>query len=514
MKKSLRPALPFAICTLFLVQATAEHHGKKDPPLQIGTRLELFVDDHLIQEMEGVELRLQTPVPAGTVLTLDRPWEGGSSTYTTVFPDGDGFRMYYRGSAREQPFPLDTGKEKIPDHNEVTCVAESQDGVHWTRPSLGVHEFGGSRDNNIVWVDEPGEHRLSYCMAVFKDTNPQTPDSQRYKALGGCSYPLVPLVSEDGYHWKKLRGEESLLSEGLHSNAFDALSSAFWDPVREQYTLIFRDMDRGKSPVPGTSLPPPGDVINYGIRSFKYTSSTDFRSWTYPQWADFGDTPPEHLYTNGVTPYVRAPHIYLALPKRFEPWRRKFDGWTPGVSEGVFLSSRDGVHWDRRFMEAFVRPGRDPFNWGHRGNMAAVGVLQTAEDELSLYYQRNYGMPTAHMERLTLRVDGFVSVHAGVPGGEFVTRPITLEGESLVLNYSTSAAGSIRVEIQDEQGRPIPGFELSGSPLIWGDEIKKSIVWKRPQSQTDRSPFKRLKGAAIRLRFHMKDADLYSLRFR
>ena len=81
MKKSLRPALPFAICTLFLVQATAEHHGKRDPSLQIGTCLELFVDDHLIQEMEGVELRLQTPVPAGTVLTLDRPWEDAATRW-------------------------------------------------------------------------------------------------------------------------------------------------------------------------------------------------------------------------------------------------------------------------------------------------------------------------------------------------------------------------------------------------------------------------------------------------
>ena len=293
------------------------------------------------------------------------------------------------------------------------------------------------------------------------------------------------------------------------------MSSAFWDTVREQYTLIFRDMDRGKSPVPDTNLPPPGDVINYGIRSFKYTSSPDFRSWTYPQWADFGDTPPEHLYTNSVTPYVRAPHIYLALPKRFEPWRRRFDGWTPGVSEGVFLSSRDGVHWDRRFMEAFVRPGRNPFNWGHRGNMAAVGVLQTAEDELSLYYQRNYGMPTAHMERMLLRTDGFVSVHADYAGGELLTKPLQFQGSNLILNFSTSAAGSIRLEIQDAEGRPLPGFALEESPLIWGDEIKHTVRWDRSRSRkTSEVMLRRISGMSIRLRFVMKDADLYSLRFK
>ena len=115
---------------------------------------------------------------------------------------------------------------------------------------------------------------------------------------------------------------------------------------------------------------------------------------------------------------------------------------------------------------------------------------------------------------MVLRTDGFVSVHADYEGGELVTRPLLFEGTNLVLNYSTSAAGSIRVEVQDSEGNPMPGFGLDESPLIWGDQIDSVVRWERAHSAaTSKEPLKRFAGRAIRLRFVMKDADLYSLRF-
>ena len=355
-------------------------------------------------------------------------------------------------------------------------------------------------------------HKLAPCMHVFKDTNLAAAASEHYKALGSCRYPLVVLASPDGLHWSELRGQQSLISDGLHRNAFDAISSAFWDPVKGHYVVFFRDSDRGRregSQHKETS----SSVVNYGNRSFKYSSSPDFINWSYPQWANFGSAATEHLYTNGVTPYFRAPQIYLAFPKRFQPWRAYFEDWTPGASDGVFLSSRDGLHWDRRFMEAFVRPGPHPRNWGHRSNMAAVGILPTGERELSLYYTRHYAFPSDHLERFVLRLDGFVSVNAGYSGGEFITKPLRFEGTSILLNFETSAAGSIRLEIQNEKGHPVPGFSLEDSPLIWGDKIDSSVIWKRAASRTDPEPLKRLKGMPVRLRFVMRDADLYSFRF-
>jgi hypothetical protein len=141
-------------------------------------------------------------------------------------------------------------------------------------------------------------------------------------------------------------------------------------------------------------------------------------------------------------------------------------------------------------------------------------MVQTADDEISLYVSRNYTYPSAYMERFVIRTDGFASLHGGYPGGECVTRPLVFKGGQLVLNYATSAVGSIRIEIQDLGGRPISGFTLEESPVLFGDEIAKPVRWGRPTGQTDRDPLRRLENSPVRLRFVLRDADLYSMQFR
>ena len=106
-----------------------------------------------------------------------------------------------------------------------------------------------------------------------------------------------------------------------------------------------------------------------------------------------------------------------------------------------------GFHWDRTFLESFIRPGRDPKSWINRNNMTSTGVMETGEDEISLYVLRNYKSPSIHMERMTLRTDGFASLRARYSGGEVLTHPLRFEGSNLVLNFATSAAGSIRLEV-------------------------------------------------------------------
>ncbi len=107
-----------------------------------------------------------------------------------------------------------------------------------------------------------------------------------------------------------------------------------------------------------------------------------------------------------------------------------------------------------------------------------------------------------------------MSVHAGYSGGELVTRPLTFQGDTLVLNFATSAAGSIRIEIQDTEGDPLPGFAMEESPLLWGDEIEHKVRWERSHAKaTSDKPLHRIAGKPVRLRLLMKDADLYSLRF-
>ena len=89
-----------------------------------------------------------------------------------------------------------------------------------------------------------------------------------------------------------------------------------------------------------------------------------------------------------------------------------------------------------------------------------------------------------------------------------MTKPIVFEGAELILNFSTSGVGTVQVEIQDVAGKPIDGFALADCPVIRGDAIERVISWK------DGSDVNSLAGKPVRLRFVLRDADLYSIRFR
>ncbi len=430
--------------------------------LDIGSRLELFVDDYLIESMTGVTQELQHPVPQEVAFSFDNPWEGDTSFYVTVFQDDGLVRCYFRGS----------GSAAEGGH-QLTCYAESPDGISWTRPALGLHEWEGNNATNIIWTG-PGTHNFAPCL----DTSPDCKPEERYKALAGG--PLVALSSPDGIHWELMR-DEPVITEG----AFDSQNLAFYDAVKGEYVAYLRD-------------------FKDGVRHIRRATSQDFLNWTSPEWLEF-DVPNEHLYTNATVPYLRAPHIYLAFPKRFVPARQKVkEHKDVGVSDGVFMCSRDGLNW-HRYVEAFLRPGLDRNNWTERNNHIACGMIQTSPIELSLYWVENYRHPTCRLRRGSLRLDGFVSISADAPGGELITKPLTFAGKQLVINYETSAIGSVQVEIQNESGAAIPGFELS--PEIYGDEIAHTVTWG---TGTDVS---KLAGTTVRLKFALKDADLYSIRF-
>ena len=179
------------------------------------------------------------------------------------------------------------------------------------------------------------------------------------------------------------------------------------------------------------------------------------------------------------------------------------------------MASRNGVHFER-WNEAFLRPGpqrTDTWNYGH--NYIAWHVVETksslpgAPNELSLYASEGAWTGDGNaMRRYTLRLDGFVSINAGWKGGELITRPLRFTGNRLGINFATSSAGSIRVEIQDAAGTPVTGFSLSDCPDVFGDEIDRTVEWNEGSDVSE------LAGRTVRLRFVLKDADLYALKFR
>ena len=173
----------------------------------------------------------------------------------------------------------------------------------------------------------------------------------------------------------------------------------------------------------------------------------------------------------------------------------------------MLLTSRGGTNYDRTFLEGFLRPGVGLGNWVSRDNYPAINVVETSPEEMSFYVNRHYGQPSAHLSRYTLRIDGFSCLYAPYKGGEMLTRTLRFAGSHLDLNYSTSAAGFFRVGIERPDGSPVPGFELDGCVEIIGDRISREVTW------TGGHRLFELAGQPVRLRFRMKDAQLFSIQF-
>ena len=466
-------------------------------PIDIGSRRELFVDDYLIERMEGARQVLHHPTSREVSLVRDKPWEGNVSGYTTVFQDGAIYRMYYRGT-----HTIYTPGNVTSPHREVVCYAESQDGIHWTRPELGLVEFDGSKKNNIIW-DGIGSHNFT----SFKDMNPVCKPEEKYKALGSGKGGLFAFKSADGIHWT-LMSDQPVITKG----AFDSQNLAFWDSVRGEYREYHRDFRDG--------------------RDIRTCTSQDFVHWTEPVFLNYFPDRVSQLYTNGVIPYYRAPHIFLGFPTRYVDYewaestkalpqleyRRLVASSSrrsgTAITDGMFMSSRDGLNFNI-WPESFIRPGiQRPGIWFYGDNYQNWGLVETAShlegapDELSIYVSEAGRQPEGNrLRRFTIRVDGFVSVKTPMRGGELITRPIVFDGNNLLINFSTSAAGNIRVEIQDAAGKPVSGFALEDCYEIFGDEVERVVKWKNG------SYLSKLAGMPIRLRFVMKDANLYSIRF-
>lgn len=550
-----RFSLPLALLSMifFITHAEAGEVTKNSEAIhpqasvtRIGTRRELFVDDTLIGQLKGnAALRLNHPVPQGVALKHDAPWEGSGCVYHSIFKDGDRYRMYYAaGQLTVTPDGVNAST-----HGQFCCYAESDDGIHWIKPILGLHEFQGNKENNIVMAQQQvgGAMSVPGEPAVFKDENPDAPADARYKALLPSSRlpadnrrGLLAFKSPDGLHWSPM-SDQPILNNG----AFDSQNLAFWDPTAGHYRAYWRYFTKGGHDA---------KVWNpQGHRAIRTAISRDFLHWTDERNLSYLDSPSEQLYTNQVKPYARAPHLLIGFPTRYverghhdgpdhearegadadkisrwskslrslpefenRKWRAKTsERYGRAITEGLFMASRDGVTF-KRWNEGFLRPGIEragTWNYGHQfiawHPVETQGTLEGAPNELSLYAVEGYWTGNSDLlRRYTLRLDGFVSASAPMSGGELITKPITFSGKVLRVNFSTSAAGSLQVELQDLQGRPLPGYSLNDCEELFGDTLDRAVTWK-----SDRD-LAALMGQPVRVRFVLRDADLYSYQFR
>lgn len=496
---------PGSLIILFLLLVTAllPQSLAAQPPIELGTRRELFVDRFLIESMTDAHLQLHAPHDEGPVLSFDKRWEGPQAGYVTLLQDGSKLRMYYRGISE----PGLDGSE-----HERTCVAESTDGLNWSKPELGLYEYAGSTANNIVLANAaPVTHNFCPMLDPRSDVKPE----HRYKAVGGTGRELFAYVSADGLKWTKLMDSPILSPKEMpfrFDHLFDSQNLVFWSEAENCYVCYFRVWD--------------------GLRRIARSTSANFQTWTpavmMKQMHDDGSgsqpAPAENLYTNQTSPYPRAPHIYLAIAARFFEGRQVLNaeqaaaihvdpGYFKDTSDAIFMSSRGGDVYDRTFLEGFIRPGIGPQNWVSRTNYPALNLVQTSPSELSLYVNQDYAQPTSHVRRYSLRVDGFASVRAGAKQGEVLTRPFRFSGELLEINFSTSAGGGIRFELLGEDGKNLPGFSIEDCQEQIGNEIDRIVTWKKASTEKNEASLQSLIGKTVRLRISLRDADLYALKF-
>ena len=397
------------------------------------------------------------------------------------------------------------------------CYAESTDGINWHRPSLGIFEFEGSSDNNIIMTDIPDN------IAVMIDNNPACPNDHRIKAVmdgfikdenGEPLKALVIKASGDGIHFEQIG----------HVNTgydYDSQNTLHYNEHTGKYYCYFRNNVRNRPNV--------GYFRETTLREIMVTESSDLVNWSEPASLDYlgGEIYP--LYTNCVSAYPFDTRYYIGFPSRYverREWTSNYDQlaalefrkkrkeinirYALAVTDCLFMSSEDNYHF-YRFDEATMTAGpENDSNWLYGDCYPAVGGVHLLParfegdyPELSIYaLQKNRkDQKLIELVRHVYRIDGFASYKADYRGKHLRTKAYVLEGEGISLNFRSSARGGLFVKVLDERGNVIEGYE---SCEYFGDSLDRKIEFEKPLSE--------LRGKKICFEFFIKDAELFSMK--
>lgn len=506
--------------------------------LEIGNRKQLFLDRHVVESLTHAK-RVLNPAakhPANPLVKPDRPWEGHYLGLGRVLYDEDRkiFRMWYgstdrfaakKGGDRLRPYRWDWSVEdgravrrkveEIYGYSEyagrndwIRLYAESKDGIHWTKPNLGLVEFQGSRDNNML---PPGEY-------VPGHYDPHEPDpDKRYKKVVLRESSIAPknapglyawdgvqvdfFHSPDGIKWTPYPGNPRTVGEG--DPWWVRRWGGFvgnWDPIGQHYVQYQENCLHRYCPL--------------GIRVIGRAQSPDMIHWTEMETIlvpDQDDDPDTEFYGMPVF-YYEGFRIGLLWIFRT----------TNTLHYPQLAVSRDGVRYEREFREPLIRVG-DYGDFDESTVYVRAPLVHDGQIRI-YYYGGNWRGPEALHAKAdraifavglaTLPEDGFVSVDSGkIRPGELVTRPLRFRGRELVVNMEAakhnhgSGQPQVRVELLGVSHEPIEGFLLRESDPV-------ATSGRHVMSWQGRNDVSRLAGQTVRVRFSMKNAKLYSFRFR
>ena len=441
--------------------------------ITVGDKTELFIDEYLIDKTENIEFRINTPERREEVLLFSRPWEGYGSLGNTVFRHNGKIYLYYRG------FPSE-GSDN--DEKQTACLAVSEDGIHFERAKINKFNYNGITDNNIVFMGVEAHN-----FAPFYDNNPKCPADEKFKAVGGilATGGIHAFKSADGVTWERM-SSKPVITKG----AFDSMNTAFYDTTTGLYRCYSRYWLEG-----GFS----------GCRAIQSCTSADFIHWSDPIPNAYPDKDEitEHYYTNATRPVPGAEHILISFPMRFMQDRKKLaDYMSNGVSDAVFMSSRDGINWSNPFKTAWISPSMNERNWTQRNYITVSGIIDT-EYEFHFYVEEKYMWDDCAVVRYSVAKNRFGSVYANSDGGSILTKPFIYDGTGFFINYASSGAGSISFAVLDENGDSVEGFDFDKCGEIYGNELHRELLW------TGQS-LKEMRGKAIRLSIKLNDTYLYA----
>ncbi|MGQ9731872.1 MAG: hypothetical protein ACUVX8_11460 [Candidatus Zipacnadales bacterium] len=452
----------------------------------------------------GIRIVAQPARREGPLLNLEKPWEASGVNITTVIHvDGQ-----YRG----------WGGSEIKRGAGFHCYFESPDGRHWTRPNLGLVEFEGSRENNLldsapgtVFIDPsaPPEERYKWVdlreisqaeFETFQQKRPDAWEPRAYRADVGHAYAVMGGVSPDGLHWTQL--PEPLVVE--HS---DTQPVCYYDERLKKYVLYTRNWSVGERS-PGAPEDRGLAWLTVGRRSIGRSESTNFRQFPLSEIIlEPGPEllPSDTLYTNCKTTIPGAPDHHLLFPT---VWHTSDD-----TTSIALASSRDGKLW--HWLPGSPIATTAPFGeWDGGCIFAHPNLVELPNGDFALPYT-GYLFPHKYprgqwryQPGLLVWPKGRLIALQAEDRGEFTTVPLIPPGRQLLINALTQRAGSILVEVVSRtSGEPLVGRSFSECDPIIGDRFHTPISWR---GETDLG-FQ--EGEAILLRFRMEQASIFALDF-